>query len=231
VNLSLRAGALAERILGRAWPGRSLSVRGALRAYRHLAARVRKTRAALAHCSADKDRGRPGRPDRFKLFYYCYGSSHTSVAAAAIHTGRLDPRRTPTVRQLLSIRHFDRVAASQLGTVFPVGSGRQGEDVFVVGLGPGRELIRQTLESYFELTGVPARCYLLVDALAGANWLIRVGGLLSRRLGLVGLGRPLVSLGIRLAYARLSDLVARTRAEVQRRTAGPAALTPPARDG
>lgn len=153
-----------------------------------------------------------------KVFYYCYGSSHTSVVAAAIHSGRLDPRRAPTNRELSLVRHFDRVADSQLGTVFPAGTGPAGEKVYVVGLGPGRRVIRQAIDSFLEFKGVPRDSYLLIDALSRANLTVRIGGVVSRRLGLVAVGRPLVSLGIRQVYARLAALVAETQAEVARRS-------------
>jgi len=152
-----------------------------------------------------------------KVFYHCYGSSHTSVVAAAIHTGRLDPGRVPTAGQLASVRHFDRVHNAQLGTVFPVGRGPDGEEVYVVGFGPGRKVIRYAVQSFLEIKGVPTRDYLLVDALSRANWVVRAGGVISRRLGLVALGRPLVALGIRQVYGRLADLVAEARVEVARR--------------
>ncbi len=152
-----------------------------------------------------------------KVFYFCYGGSHTSVVAAAIHTGRLDPGRPPTARQLASVRHFDRVRDAQLGTVFPAGRGPDGEEVYAVGFGPGRKVIRQAVESFLEMKGVPARDYLLVDALSRANWVVRAGGVISRRLGLVALGRPLAAMGIRQVYGRLAQLVAETRAEVARR--------------
>lgn len=157
-----------------------------------------------------------------KVFYHCYGSSHTSVVAAAIHTGRLDPGRTPTAAEIRAVPHFDQVLDADLGTVFPAGRGPDGEEVFVVGFGPGREIVRRAVISFLELKGVPERDYLLVNALTRANWAVRAGGVVSRRLGLVALGRPLATWGIQRAYGRLAGLVRETRAEVRRRAAGPA---------
>ncbi len=239
----VRAGGWAGRLSGRlGGPGRLLAVRGARTAYPRLVDLVRRTREALTkgakrdprrRGSGNPERG-SGNPERedpgtgvktpgeiprggIKVFYYCYGSSHTSVVAAAIHTGRLDLERVPTIAELTSIRHFDRVRSAELGTVFAAGPGPDGERVYVVGLGPGRKIIHQAVLSFLELQRVPPREYLLADALSRANWVVRAGGLASRRLGLVALGRPLAALGIQMVYPRLASLVAETRAEVGRR--------------
>ncbi len=152
-----------------------------------------------------------------KVFYHCYGSSHTSVVAAAIHTGQLDRRRTPSLRELDRIPNFDRVRAADLGTVFFAGTGPDGEEVYVVGFGPGKDVIRRAVLSFLALKGVSPDDYLLVDALSRANWVVKAGGIASRRLGLVSLGRPIAALGIRQVYQRLVELVEETQAEVRRR--------------
>ena len=43
----------------------------------------------------------------------------------------------------------------------------------------------------------------IIDCLPGLNWLARTGGFISCRLGITSIGRPLVCLGVRLAYRRL----------------------------
>ncbi len=161
-----------------------------------------------------------------RVFYYCYGSSHSSVVAGAIHTGRLPTDRIPRAAEVQGVRHFDQVRSAEHGTVFPAGRGPDGEDVFVVGLGPGRKVIRRAIASFLDLKGVPREDYLLVDALSRVNPLVHMGGVASRRFGLVGLGRPLVTLGIQLSYWSLVRLVRETQAEVSRRGGGGAEASP-----
>lgn len=226
-SLLSRVGGCAGRWSGRlGGPGRRLAARSVRTIYPGLVDLVRRTREALTTGAKRDPREDPGTgaktPGQMprggtKVFYYCYGSSHTSVVAAAIHTGRLDLERVPTIAELTSLRHFDRVRSAELGTVFPAGLGPDGERVYVVGLGPGRKIIHQTILSFLELQQVPPREYLFADALSRANWVVRAGGLASRRLGLVALGRPLAALGIQMVYPRLASLVAETRAEVGRR--------------
>ena len=146
-----------------------------------------------------------------KVFYHCFGSAHTSVVAAAIHTGRLSARRVPPVRDLMALPLFDRVSSRQIGRAFAVGRGPLGEEVYVIGFGPGKDVIRKAVSSLLDLKGVRNDEYLLVDALSQADWLVKVGGTLSRRFGLVRLGRPLAARGIRRIYPGLTDLVAEAR--------------------
>jgi hypothetical protein len=156
-----------------------------------------------------------------KVFYHCFGSAHTSVVAAAIHTGRLAPERLPTVDELVALPLFDRVSSQDIGKVFAVGQGSDGEEVYVVGFGPGKEVIRKAVASFLDLKGVANDEYLLVDALSQADWLVKLGGTMSRRLGLVRFGRPLAARGIRRVYPGLCDFVAEARKEVRRRKNGP----------
>jgi len=155
-----------------------------------------------------------------RVFYHCYGGTHSSVVAAALHTGRLDPARRPTVREIMELPLFDRVKNCELGRVFHYGSGPGGEEVYVVGFGPGREVVRRAIISFLQIRGVPARNYLFVNALARVGLVVRVGGMLSRRLGLIRAGRPLAAWGLVRSYRSLVSLVDETRIEVRRRLEG-----------
>jgi len=160
-----------------------------------------------------------------KVFYHCHGGTHTSVAAAALHTGRLSPDRPPAVVEIMRLPLFDRVARSDLGRVFFYGTGPSGEQVYVVGFGPGKEIVKRAITSFLQMRGVPAKDYLFVDALATAGLPVRAGGLLSRRLGLVGLGRPLAAWGVRRSFPALVSLVDEARTEVRRRLEGSSLTT------
>ena len=54
--------------------------------------------------------------------------------------------------------------------------------------------------------------HIIVNTLRAVNWQMRIGGFLSRRLGLVSLGRPLVARGARRAYPQLTKIVRATKA-------------------
>lgn len=157
-----------------------------------------------------------------KVFYHCYGGTHTSVVAACLHTGRLDGRAVPDLREVVDLPHFDRIASSDLGQPVSFGQGPDGEEVYAIGLGPAKEIVRRSVCSFLDLKGVPARDYHFADALRPAGWMVKAGGMLSRRVGLVAVGRPLAAAGIRRVFPRLVELVEATRVEVRRRQQGSA---------
>lgn len=155
-----------------------------------------------------------------RVFYHCYGGTHTSVVAACLHTGLLDPGRAPSVTEVVGLPHFDRTAPADLGRPLFIGRGPEGEEVYAVGFGPSKDIVRRAVCSFLDLRGVSPREYHFADALRQAGWVVKAGGILSRRLGLVAVGRPLAAVGIRRAYPRLVALVNQTRVEVRRRQEG-----------
>ena len=146
-----------------------------------------------------------------KVIYHCFGGTHTSVVAAAIHLGWLPRHRPPRPEELLATPLFDRRTSDSWGEVVDVGQDRRGHRVYVLGRGPqGRATIGGLLSglTLSDDKGLGDEV-LLVDTLPAANWLLRLGGYLSRRVGLVSLGRALVIWGTRRAYRQLVALVER----------------------
>ncbi|MGE5576690.1 MAG: DUF3189 family protein [Syntrophothermus sp.] len=144
-----------------------------------------------------------------KIIYHCYGSSHSSVSAAAIHLGLLPRDRLPTSQELLSIPHFDRTTPNEVGTPFFMGTDRWGDEVYILGRGRAKRFMKNAIKSLCRIYGFPEQQLLLVDALSILNTTTVVGGTLSRGLGLVSLGRPIAALGIRLSYFNFVRLVER----------------------
>ena len=157
------------------------------------------------------------------VVYHCFGGTHTSAVAAAIHLGRLPRDRIPRAEELLRLPLFDRVSASDWGQLTEVGRDGFGHRVFVMGRGPGGVATVRALLSGFCLAGGPGQGdgLLLVDTLPAAGWPMRVGGYLSRRVGLVSLGRPLVIWGTQKAYPRLVELVRQVEQGLTRGADGP----------
>ena len=153
-----------------------------------------------------------------KVIYTCYGGAHSSPVAAAIHLGRLRPDRPPTPAELMALDLYDKTAARDYGRLAFLGRDEDGNEVYVLGRGPGGTAVERALRSGLELAGQGGMPVRLVDTLPCVNAWMRVGGFLSRALGLVALGRPLVIYGTRLAFPRLVELVSRVRRELS--TAG-----------
>lgn len=161
-----------------------------------------------------------------KIFYHCYGSAHSSITAANIHLGHLPSQRRATIRELCFQPLFDRARNQEIGTPWFLGTDSAGHEVYSIGLQSGRRQLAAALFDFLAAVGVPPGDMILDDALRHGNLALRIGGLLSRKLGLVRVGRPLSAWGIWLKYWRFVELVDQVKAEAARRLS----LTPEAAD-
>lgn len=155
-----------------------------------------------------------------KVIYYCYGSSHSSVVAAAIHLGWLPCDRVPEPREIMGVPHYDRTAPRDIGTCFFMGTDEAGREVYIIGMGAAKRVVKQAIESIFRICGVPSAEYMLIDTLPQVGLITKVGGFLSRAVGLIGVGRPLTIWGVRRSYGKFIQLVRNTRFSLGDRTAG-----------
>ena len=147
------------------------------------------------------------------IIYACYGGAHTSPMAAAIHLGRLKGDPLPSSEDILNIQYFDVLATGDRGRVFPVGTDEFGNQVYILGRGNHLQPIIQAVKSGYMLAGGDPRQIMFINTLKGVNWPMRIGGFLSRRLGLVSLGRLVAAVGARRAYPKLAEIVAETKAK------------------
>ncbi len=153
------------------------------------------------------------RPDQdkasvVKIVYDDFGGAHSTQVAAAIHLGRLPAERVATPAELLALPLFDRPTRRHHGCLILMGRDAQGHDVYVLGRGTGAEIVERAVASGLALAGGDAVILRFFNTLPHVNLWMRVGGFLSRSLGWIGLGRPLVVYGTRRAYPALAKVVA-----------------------
>lgn len=146
-----------------------------------------------------------------KLFYFCFGSAHSSVTAANIHLGRLPLEGRPSVRAIMYQPCFDRFPHSRLGQATQMGRDEQGHEIYVIGLASGKLALAQALRDYLLSQGVAQEAVQFVDTLRHAHPLMRIGGYASRRLGLVFPGRWLAAVGVWFHYGRFAGQVRAVR--------------------
>lgn len=142
-----------------------------------------------------------------RIVYSCYGGAHSSPVAAALHLGKLPRDKTPTADQLLSLTLFDQTTSDEHGNIIPVGHDRSGNEIFVLGRGPGGPTVIRAVRSGMALSGRSDEDTVFIDTLVAVNTWMRVGGFLSRALGLIAWGRPLVIYGTQKAFPNLARLV------------------------
>jgi hypothetical protein len=150
-----------------------------------------------------------------KVIYYDYGGAHSSVVAACVHTGVVAPSGRPALSEIAVLPRFDRAAPPDRGRLTLAGVDQDGVEVYVVGCGRFHCVAGRALRGVALALGVPAGDLVMVNTLPAVNPLMRIGGFLSRQLGLVFIGRPIVVLGTWLAFPKIAALV-----EKARRTAG-----------
>ena len=140
------------------------------------------------------------------LIYHCYGGSHSSVTAAAIHVGLLSPMDKPTRQVLLSMPYFDTQKAGDHGLLQFVGTHKK-DLVFSVGMETSAKPVITALRNLISIAGLDIGRVKFIDTMPAVNLWMKIGGLTSRALGLKGIGRPLVTYGTRLAYHNIAQLV------------------------
>lgn len=150
-----------------------------------------------------------------KVIYHCHGGTHSSVTAAAIHLGKLPDDRIPEPEMFLQLPLYDRQVACEHGHIFFMGVDERGHEVYLTARRGRPDILEKVYASLAGIFGVPASSYCLVSAMSRVNWIMMLGGFLSRRLGLVGVGRPVVILGTRIAYPKLVKLVKETKEDLR----------------
>lgn len=141
------------------------------------------------------------------VFYYCYGSAHSSVVAAAIHLGLLPTDKIPCPEEFSALPHYDKTESFEIGTPFFMGKDEFGSNIYIIGMTSERELVKRAIFSFLDHSDINLDSILFVDALKNVNLQTKIGGFLSRRLGLVRLGRPLTIYGIQREYFKFIKLV------------------------
>ena len=150
-----------------------------------------------------------------KIIYHCFGGSHSSVTAAAIHLGLLPTNRLPSFRELMALPHFDKTPGEVYGVIRFMGRTAEGDEVYTLGKKNLGSRLDQVFMGLAELLGVKDQVA-VVNTMHHVNVLMMAGGFLSRRLGLVSLGRPILVWGTRLAFPQLVQAVETVKNEMMR---------------
>lgn len=148
-----------------------------------------------------------------KIIYHCFGGAHSSVVAAAIHLGTLKADKIPDGKELMQLNLFDRQTKDGHGQLHFFGYDEKNRQVYSIGCRNAGAAVAAALTSVAGLLGAEGELH-FVDTLPCVNLEMRIGGYISRRLGLIKLGRPLVVRGTKKAYKNLARLVIKTKQEV-----------------
>lgn len=149
-----------------------------------------------------------------KIVYYCYGGTHSSIIAAAIHTGQLSTEY-PSKKEINNLPLYDKINQKELGQLFFYGADECGNLVYVLGLGAKRKAMKEFLLDYLRLCNINTKEVILVASLPYVSFFTKLGGILSRKLGLVRLGRTLVTYTLQKSYPKYTALVNQVKAQLK----------------
>ncbi len=138
-----------------------------------------------------------------KIIYHCYGGTHSSVLAAAVHLGLIEGKTSLSNRELINCPFFDSLNQAQIGTINKMGEDNHENEIFVLGCKNAGSLVEKILPEFCRIFNIDKNNILMVSTIPCLNILLRIGGFLSRRAGLVTLGRFFLLLGARWAIKNI----------------------------
>lgn len=159
----------------------------------------------LYYCSSLKD------GETLKIIYHCYGGTHSSVTAAALHLGWLPSDRLPTIEKLLQTPYFDTRTSKEFGYITFMGTDERGNEIYVVGRNSMPQVLANLIDGLAAIFNIPKDTFRLINVMPKVNFSMRIGGVLSRRFKLVNLGRPLVAWGTIKAFPYIQELIKSTK--------------------
>ncbi|KUG04658.1 hypothetical protein ASZ90_017797 [hydrocarbon metagenome] len=145
-----------------------------------------------------------------KVIYHCYGGAHSSVIAAALHLKMIEKQRLPTEEEMMAVPYYDKTDNGDFGSIRFMGIDDSGNEVYVLGKKSMGEKYSRILVGVAEIMGAGDEI-IAIDCLNRVNISMKLGGFLSRRIGLIFPGRPVLFRGTRKAFMTLVNLVETVR--------------------
>ncbi len=142
------------------------------------------------------------------IVYYCFAGAHASVVASAIHCGLLPNDRVPGYDEFVALPYYDRTPPRLIGSPYLMGRDEFGHSVYFLGLRDQRLPVMAAVDALLASAGVRESDRLFQDAFPLINFSTKIGGLLSKRYSLTGLGRRITVWGMRRQYPAFVALVA-----------------------
>jgi hypothetical protein len=147
------------------------------------------------------------------FIYNCYGGTHSSSLAAAIHLKKLPTDRIPTTKEILDTDRFNKLTYKDMGSIIYRGTDEDGNKVFTLGRGTSKALV----PSLQNLITILQKDCGLKEKIIMSNMsptvppAMTMGGFFSRGLKINFIGVPLLVIGAKQRYKMVINLVNNTR--------------------
>ena len=143
-----------------------------------------------------------------KIIYSCYGGAHSSIIASAIHIEYLPADRVPTGEEILNAPYYDQSPKELRGKPIYMGTDEKLREIYALGMGPYRTVYTKIAYNFaFQLANRDKGDIQIVNVTPLLSFSVKLGGFMSRCLGLIKLGRPLTVFGIQKRYDFFVELV------------------------
>lgn len=143
------------------------------------------------------------------IIYNCYGGTHSSILASAIHLKNLPSDRIPSKHEILSLKYFNKLNYKDMGRLLFHGTDDEGNQIYTIGRGTSKALIpaMRNLSITLCKKNYLDEHFLFVNCSSTVPPLMTIGGFFSRGLHLDFIGVPLLTAGTRRTYYNISKLV------------------------
>lgn len=149
------------------------------------------------------------------IIYHDVGGAHSTATAANIHINNLPIDRVPDKSELLSLTTFDKINKNQLGHILYIGEDEFGSKVYTIGRKYNPNIVLSAIKDIFNIAGGKEELY-IVDTHPTVNVWMKIGGFTSRGLGIVSIGRPIVTYGTLKAYENIADIVKKVKDTIRK---------------
>lgn len=137
-----------------------------------------------------------------KIFYLCHTGHHTSLLAAALHTGMIAENQKNPWR----LRGFDDIKSGDIGTPYYVGTDGNDAEIYTIGVWNENMVMSRTLNDLINLMEIPRGQWKIVDTTSHASrWTIFGHSL--KRLGFDSLAKMFFKAGVRKELKGLAAMV------------------------
>ncbi|HEX3029673.1 MAG TPA: DUF3189 family protein [Clostridia bacterium] len=145
--------------------------------------------------------------------YNCYGGTHSSTMAAAVHLKKLPLDRTPTKEEILNTQYFNTLTYKDMGRIIYRGTDEENNKVYTIGRGTSKVLI-PCLKNL--ITILQGECGLkeriiMSNMSPTVSFSMTMGGFFSRGLGIDFIGVPLLVMGVQKNFHKVINIVNRTK--------------------
>ena len=145
--------------------------------------------------------------------YNCYGGTHSSSLAAAVHLKKLPLDRIPSKEEILNVDGFNKLTYKDMGKIIYHGTDEEGNKVFSVGRGTSKVLIpclKNLITLLHDECGL--NCKIIFSNMSPTvPPVMTMGGFFSRGFNIDFIGVPLLVLGAKQSFKKVIEIVDRTK--------------------